>query len=301
MSGLWWRRSRWTSARGQRGSRRWCAKAMRTDPFCGVVYVFRAKRADRVKLIFWDGSGVVLVAKRLEQGQFRWPAVRDGVMRLSAAQLQALARRARLAAGARAAAHHGAERSRAEPESRPRPAVKTVANGSPDMIHSRYDEHRRNPPRRPRPVEGDAAGRAGGKRAVAPDHQGIAAVSLWTAGREPARGAAAARAGGGRAGRSRRRRRERGESPGRENGACRPAPGEPRCLAGPSAADRNGRRYRQHDLPRLLAARCIGSARMSPNGSTSCRRSSGCWSCAGPNTPAGPAKTWWCRRRPRRG
>ena len=53
-------------------------ESMRTDPFSGVVYVFRAKRADRVKLIFWDGSGVVLVSKRLENGQFRWPAVRDG-------------------------------------------------------------------------------------------------------------------------------------------------------------------------------------------------------------------------------
>src|SRR5436189_4806870 len=37
--------------------------------------------------------------------------------------------------------------------------------------------------------------------------------------------------------------------------------------------------------------RCTGSARTSPNGSTSCRPSSGCWSCAGPNTPAAPAKT----------
>jgi transposase len=64
--------------------------SMRTDPFSGVVYVFRAKRADRVKLIFWDGSGVVLVAKRLENGHFHWPTVRDGVMRLSVAQLQAL-------------------------------------------------------------------------------------------------------------------------------------------------------------------------------------------------------------------
>jgi len=63
---------------------------MRVEPFSGVVYVFRAKRADRVKLIFWDGTGVVLVAKRLEDGQFRWPAIRDGVMRLSVAQLQAL-------------------------------------------------------------------------------------------------------------------------------------------------------------------------------------------------------------------
>jgi transposase len=65
-------------------------ESMKTDPFSGVVYVFRAKRADRVKLIFWDGSGVVLVAKRLENGHFHWPAIRDGVMRLSAAQLQAL-------------------------------------------------------------------------------------------------------------------------------------------------------------------------------------------------------------------
>jgi transposase len=60
-------------------------ETMRTDPF-SVVYVFRAKRADRVKLIFWDGTGVVLVAKRLEDGEFRWPKVQDGVMRLSAAQ-----------------------------------------------------------------------------------------------------------------------------------------------------------------------------------------------------------------------
>lgn len=60
------------------------------DPFSGVVYVFRAKRADRVKLLYWDGTGVVLLAKRLEDGKFCWPGVRDGVMRLSAAQLQAL-------------------------------------------------------------------------------------------------------------------------------------------------------------------------------------------------------------------
>ncbi len=65
-------------------------ETMRTDPFSGVVYVFRAKRADRVKLIFWDGTGVVLVAKRLENGKFNWPTIHDGVMRLSAAQLQAL-------------------------------------------------------------------------------------------------------------------------------------------------------------------------------------------------------------------
>lgn len=65
-------------------------EAMQADPFSGTVYVFRAKRADRVKLLFWDGTGVCLFAKRLEAGGFRWPRVQDSVLRLSAAQLQAL-------------------------------------------------------------------------------------------------------------------------------------------------------------------------------------------------------------------
>ena len=61
-----------------------------TDPFSGAIYVFRARRADRVKLLFWDGTGVVLVSKRLEEGQFRWPGLVDGVVRLTAAELAAL-------------------------------------------------------------------------------------------------------------------------------------------------------------------------------------------------------------------
>jgi transposase len=60
------------------------------DPFCGTVYVFRAKRANRTKLLWWDGTGICLLAKRLEDSQFRWPRITDGVMRLSAAQLSAL-------------------------------------------------------------------------------------------------------------------------------------------------------------------------------------------------------------------
>jgi transposase len=63
---------------------------LQRDPFSGVIYVFRAKRADRVKLLFWDGTGLVLATKRLEQGKFAWPKIADGVMRLSAAQLAAL-------------------------------------------------------------------------------------------------------------------------------------------------------------------------------------------------------------------
>ena len=65
-------------------------ETMAADPFSGAVYVFRAKRADRIKLIFWDGTGLCLFAKRLEDGIFRWPKIEDGVMRLSAAQLSAL-------------------------------------------------------------------------------------------------------------------------------------------------------------------------------------------------------------------
>ena len=63
---------------------------MGADPFDGAVYVFRAKRADRVKLVYWDGTGVCLFAKRLEDGRFQWPQIENGVMRLSAAQLSAL-------------------------------------------------------------------------------------------------------------------------------------------------------------------------------------------------------------------
>jgi transposase len=60
------------------------------DPFSGAIIVYRSKRADRVKILVWDGSGLVLVWKRLEKGAFKWPPVIDGVMRLSSAQFSAL-------------------------------------------------------------------------------------------------------------------------------------------------------------------------------------------------------------------
>jgi transposase len=63
---------------------------MTADPFSGAVYLFRAKRADWIKLIFWVGTGLCLFAKRQEGGIFRWPMIEDGAMRLSAAQLSAL-------------------------------------------------------------------------------------------------------------------------------------------------------------------------------------------------------------------
>jgi len=66
------------------------AEHLKADPFSGAIYVFRSKRADRVKLIVWDGTGLCLFAKRLDGGQFCWPRIADGVMRLTAAQLSAL-------------------------------------------------------------------------------------------------------------------------------------------------------------------------------------------------------------------
>ena len=66
------------------------SQALGADPFCGTVYVFRAKRTDRVKLLWWDGTGICLLTKRLEGAAFRWPRIEDGVLRLTAAQLSAL-------------------------------------------------------------------------------------------------------------------------------------------------------------------------------------------------------------------
>ena len=63
---------------------------IRADPFDGAIYVFRAKRADRIKLIWWDGTGVCLYAKRFEDGKFQWPTPSGGAIRLTPAQLSAL-------------------------------------------------------------------------------------------------------------------------------------------------------------------------------------------------------------------
>jgi len=63
---------------------------LRGDPFCGDLFVFRSKRSDRVKILAWDGTGLVLYSKRLETGHFIWPAIQDGVIALSASQLYGL-------------------------------------------------------------------------------------------------------------------------------------------------------------------------------------------------------------------
>ena len=60
------------------------------DPFSGAAFVFRSKRADRIKVLIWDRTGLVLVHKRLDGAKFVWPTVQDGVLKMSPAQFAAL-------------------------------------------------------------------------------------------------------------------------------------------------------------------------------------------------------------------
>src|SRR3954451_13826191 len=76
--------------KGAEGLAALVCETMGADPFSGAVFVIRAKRTDMIKMICWDGTGVCLIAKRLENGEFRWPKVQDGALRLTAARLSAL-------------------------------------------------------------------------------------------------------------------------------------------------------------------------------------------------------------------
>ena len=60
------------------------------DPYSGHVFLFRSKRGDYLKILYWDGSGLCLLAKRLEQGRFVWPPLVDGALILTPAQLALL-------------------------------------------------------------------------------------------------------------------------------------------------------------------------------------------------------------------
>lgn len=60
------------------------------DPLSGALFVFRSKRADRMKIILWDGTGLVLIHKRIEGKGFTWPKATSGTMTLSKAQFEAL-------------------------------------------------------------------------------------------------------------------------------------------------------------------------------------------------------------------
>ena len=64
--------------------------ALKLDPYGGAIFIFRGKRGDMIKALHCDGQGLVLYAKRLEQGRFVWPQATDGTVSLTAAQLSML-------------------------------------------------------------------------------------------------------------------------------------------------------------------------------------------------------------------
>src|SRR6266571_1644294 len=63
---------------------------LQADPLSGHVFVFRNKRSDRVKLLYWDEDGFVIVYKRLEAGTFRFPEAQAAGVEIRAADLQML-------------------------------------------------------------------------------------------------------------------------------------------------------------------------------------------------------------------
>ena len=63
---------------------------MKQDPFSGSVFIFRGKRGDLVKVLYWDGQGFCLSAKRLEKGHFVWPLTKEGSVTLTPAQMSML-------------------------------------------------------------------------------------------------------------------------------------------------------------------------------------------------------------------
>jgi transposase len=87
---IWLSREPVDFRRGVNGLAALVAQALQANPYSGDVFIFRSKRKDRLKLLMWDGTGMVLATKWLEAGRFAWPPIRDGVVRLSATQLALL-------------------------------------------------------------------------------------------------------------------------------------------------------------------------------------------------------------------
>lgn len=65
-------------------------KVLQQDPYSGHLFVFRGRRGDLVKVIWWDGQGACLFSKRLERGRFVWPSIKAGKLTISPAQLAML-------------------------------------------------------------------------------------------------------------------------------------------------------------------------------------------------------------------
>jgi transposase len=73
--------------RGMQGLALQVQEILKRDPFVGDLYIFRGRRGDLAKILWHDGIGLSLYAKRLDRGKFVWPSASGGAVSISAAQL----------------------------------------------------------------------------------------------------------------------------------------------------------------------------------------------------------------------
>ncbi len=76
--------------RGMNGLASLVQTSLEENPFCGHVFLFRGRRGDLVKVLWWSGDGLCLFVKRLERGRFVWPQATSGAVHLTSAQLSML-------------------------------------------------------------------------------------------------------------------------------------------------------------------------------------------------------------------
>jgi transposase len=62
-------------------------ETLKRDPYGGDLFIFRGRRGDLIKIVWYDGQGACLFTKRLEWGRFIWPSIADGVVTISTAQM----------------------------------------------------------------------------------------------------------------------------------------------------------------------------------------------------------------------
>jgi len=84
---VWLAVGRTDMRRGMHGLALQVQETLGRDPHLGDLFVFRGRRGDMVKIIWHDGVGMSLYAKRLDRGRFIWPSPADGVVAISSAQL----------------------------------------------------------------------------------------------------------------------------------------------------------------------------------------------------------------------